>query len=79
MSDHLKKRAARYRRKSEEAIALAKAAISNKARAQHYAAAERYLSLAEAEAKLASRSGLGLRGRFQSLFQRSRAHPQLAH
>jgi hypothetical protein len=78
MSDHLK-RAERYRRKCEESIALAKAAISNKARAQHYAAAERYLSLAEAETKVASRSGRGLRGRLQSLFQRSRGNPQLAH
>ena len=78
MSDHLR-RAEHYRGKSEECVALAKAAISNKIRAQQYAAAERYLNLAETEAKLASRSGHRLRGRLPSLFQRSRSHPQLAH
>jgi hypothetical protein len=67
-----------YRRKSEECVALAKAAMSNKLRAQHYAAAERYLKLAEADAKLTRRSEGWLRGRFSALFQRARSETQLA-
>jgi hypothetical protein len=39
----------RYLRQAEECIALAKEATSNKMRAHYYAAAERYLCLAEAE------------------------------
>jgi hypothetical protein len=77
MSGHVR-RAQHYRQKSEECVALAKSAISNKVRAQHYAAAEHYLKLAEAEAKLASRSAGWLRGRFPALFQQSRSGRQLA-
>jgi hypothetical protein len=43
--------AERYRRQAEECIALAKTAIRNEVRALHYAMAERYLRLAENEAK----------------------------
>jgi len=43
--------AERYRQQAEECIALAKAAIRNEVRALHYAMAERYLRLAENEAK----------------------------
>jgi hypothetical protein len=39
----------RYLRQAEECIALANVATSNKVRAHHYAAAEHYLRLAEAE------------------------------
>jgi hypothetical protein len=77
MSDYLR-RAEHYRQKSEERVALAKAAISNKIRARHYAAAERYLKLAEAEAKSAPRSKGWLRSRFPALFQHSRPGSQLA-
>jgi hypothetical protein len=42
-------KAERYLLQAEECIALAKVATSNKMRAQHYATAERYLRLAEAE------------------------------
>ena len=38
-----------YLRQAEECIALAKVATSNKERADHYATADRYLRLAEAE------------------------------
>jgi hypothetical protein len=77
MSDR-RRRAEQYRRKSEECVALAKGATSNKLRAQHYAAAERYLKLAEAEAKLTRRTEGWLRGRFSALFQRPRSETQLA-
>ena len=43
--------AERYRRQAEECIAHAKTAIRNEVRALHYAMAERYLRLAENEAK----------------------------
>ena len=43
--------AERYRQQAEECIALAKTAIRNEVRALHYAMAERYLRLAENEAK----------------------------
>jgi len=42
-------KAEHYLRQAEECIALAKVATSNKLRAQHYATADRYLRLAEAE------------------------------
>ena len=38
-----------YLRQAEKCIALAKEATSNKMRAHHYATADRYLRLAEAE------------------------------
>jgi hypothetical protein len=77
MSNHLR-RAQQYRRKSEECVAMAKAAISNKARARHYADADRYLSLAEAEARRGSRSGGWLRDRLSSLFQPDGPRSQVA-
>jgi hypothetical protein len=42
-------KAEHYLRQAEECIALAKVATSNKVRAHHYATADRYLRLAEAE------------------------------
>ena len=42
-----------YLRQAEECIALAKGATSNKLRADHYATADRYLRLAEAEPTVA--------------------------
>jgi hypothetical protein len=47
--------AERYLRQAEECIALAKVATSNKMRANHYATAERYLRLAEAEPTVTNR------------------------
>ena len=47
-------KAERYLRRAEECIALAKVATSNKVRAHHYAIAERYVSLAQAEPKVAN-------------------------
>jgi hypothetical protein len=43
--------AERYRQQADECVALAKAAIRNEVRALHYAMAERYLRLSEAEKK----------------------------
>ena len=48
-------KAERYLRRAEECIALAKVATSNKVRAHHYAIAERYLRLAEAEPTVTNR------------------------
>jgi type II secretory pathway component HofQ len=47
-------KAQRYLQRAEECIALAKVATSNKVRAHHYAIAERYVSLAQAEPKVAN-------------------------
>ena len=47
-------KAERYLRRAEECIALAKAATSNKVRAHHYAIAERYVHLAQAEPTVAN-------------------------
>jgi hypothetical protein len=47
--DHPVSKAESYLRKAEECVALAKEATSNKLRAHHYATADRYLRLAEAE------------------------------
>ena len=54
MSDSLT-RAQRYRACVAECIELAKSATSNEIRSHHYAIAEHYLRLAEAEEKLAHR------------------------
>jgi hypothetical protein len=48
--------AERYRQQADECIALAKSAIRNEVRALHYAMAERYLRLAEKEAKSEAKS-----------------------
>ena len=48
--------AQRYRDCAEESVALAKAAISNEKRAQHYAIAQHFVLLAEAELKAAPSS-----------------------
>ena len=45
----------------DESVALANAATTNEARAQHYATADYYRQLAEIEANLASRSLTGRR------------------
>ena len=45
-----------YRQQADECIALAKSAIRNEVRALHYAMAERYLRLAENEAKSEAKS-----------------------
>jgi hypothetical protein len=52
-------RARRYRDWAEESVALAKAAISNEMRAQHYAIAQHFHRLAEAELKAATSSPAG--------------------
>ncbi|MBV8745461.1 MAG: hypothetical protein JO134_10520 [Xanthobacteraceae bacterium] len=52
MSDSLT-RAERYRACAAECVELAKAATSSEIRSHHYAIAEHYLRLAEAEEKLA--------------------------
>jgi len=60
-------RADHYRQLVDECVALAKAATSNEIRAEHYAAAEYYLHLAEVEANLAGRTAntaVSLRGNF---------------
>ena len=49
-------RARRYRDYAEESVAFAKAAISNEMRAQHYAIAQHFHLLAEAELKAATSS-----------------------
>jgi hypothetical protein len=49
-------RAQRYRQCVAECVELAKAATSNEIRSHHYAIAEHYLRLAEAEEKLAHRN-----------------------
>ena len=54
MSDSLT-RAQRYRARVAECVELAKAATSNEIRSHHYAIAEHYLRLAEAEEKVAHR------------------------
>jgi hypothetical protein len=48
-------RADHYRQFVDDCVALAKAAPSNEIRAEHYAAAEYYLHLAEVEANLVAR------------------------
>jgi hypothetical protein len=48
------RRARRYRDWAEQSLALAKAAISNEMRAQHYAIAQHFHLLAEAELKAAT-------------------------
>ena len=50
-------KADRYLHQAEECIALAKVATSNKMRAHHYAAAERYLRLALAEPPVTNDAG----------------------
>jgi hypothetical protein len=75
MSDHWIT-AEQYRRQAEECVAMAKAAIGNKIRAHHYATAEHYLKLAEAEAELANRSTGLLGRRLQALFRLSRSDSQ---
>jgi type II secretory pathway component HofQ len=55
-------KAERYLRQAEECIALAKAATSNKIRAHHYATADRYLRLAEAEPTVTNPDALSDRG-----------------
>jgi hypothetical protein len=54
-------KAERYLRQAEECIALAKAATSN-IRAHHYATADRYLRLAEAELMVTNPDALSDRG-----------------
>jgi hypothetical protein len=49
-------RAQRYRQCVTECVELAKASTSNEIRSHHYAIAEHYLRLAEAEEKLALRN-----------------------
>jgi hypothetical protein len=51
-----------YLRQAEECIALAKGATSNKLRADHYATADRYLRLAEAEPTVTNSEPLPDRG-----------------
>jgi hypothetical protein len=51
-----------YLRQAEECIALAKVATSNKVRAHHYATADRYLRLAEAEPTVTNPDALSDRG-----------------
>jgi hypothetical protein len=51
-----------YLRQAEECIALAKVATSNKLRATHYATADRYLRLAEAEPLVAKQDAGSDRG-----------------
>jgi hypothetical protein len=55
MSDHLSN-AEYYRARAAESVALAEAAVSNEIRAHHYAIANRYLLLAEAEAAAGDRA-----------------------
>ena len=52
-------RARRYRDWAEESVALAKAAISNEMRAQHYAIAQHFHLLAAAELKTVTSSPAG--------------------
>jgi hypothetical protein len=58
-----------YRQQADQYVAMAKAATSNKMRAHHYAAAERYLRLAE---EAANSIGV-LTSRLQKLVQLSRS------
>jgi hypothetical protein len=51
-----------YLRQAEEFIALAKVATSNKLRANHYATADRYLRLAEAEPTMTTSDALSDHG-----------------
>jgi hypothetical protein len=51
-----------YLRQAEECIALAKVATSNKLRANHYATADRYLRLAEAEPTMTNSDALSDHG-----------------
>jgi hypothetical protein len=55
-------KAEHYLRQAEECIALAKVATTNKLRAQHYATADRYLRLAEAEPTVTNPGVLSDRG-----------------
>jgi hypothetical protein len=55
-----------YLRQAEECIALAKVATSNKLRANHYATADRYLRLAEAEPTVTSPDARSDRGQIPS-------------
>lgn len=78
MSDHFSK-AVRYRQQAGQCVAMAKAATSNKIRAHHYAAAERYLQLADKAAKVASFEADGvLSRRLRTLVQLSHPHSQPA-
>ena len=60
-------KAERYLRQAEECIALAKAATSNKLRARHYATAERYRRLAEAEPTVNNQDAARIPATFHSL------------
>ena len=53
MLDDVWSKADYYRQLVDECVALAKTAISNEARAEHYATARYYRNLAEVEANLA--------------------------
>jgi hypothetical protein len=53
MRDDVWSKADCYRQLVDECVALAKTAISNEARAEHYATATYYRNLAEVEANLA--------------------------
>jgi hypothetical protein len=55
-------KAEQYLRQAEECIALAKVATSNKLRANHYATADRYLRLAEAEPTMTNSDALSDHG-----------------
>ena len=56
MQDDVRSKEDYYRQWVDECIALAKTAISNETRAEHYATANYYLHLAEVEANFAGRS-----------------------
>jgi hypothetical protein len=56
MTDDVWSKADYYRQLVDECVALAKTAISNETRAEHYATATYYLHLAELEANLSGRS-----------------------
>jgi hypothetical protein len=55
-----------YLRQAEECVTLAKAATSNKMRARHYATAERYLRIAEAEPTINNQDAGSDRGHIPS-------------
>ena len=59
---HSLSKANRYLRQAEECIALAKVATSNKVRADHYATADCFLRLAEAEPTVTNSELLADRG-----------------
>jgi hypothetical protein len=72
-------RAGRYGQQAAQCVAMAKAATSNKMRAHHYAAAERYLQLADEAAKSASFEADGvLSRRLRTLVQLSHPNSQPA-